>query len=162
MKEDVKGLQLLGTFSDTVKPDDGKVVPSSCDYLCKSDQTGHAVKAKVRLIVKGFGQVEGKVDVFEAFAPTTWMSFMRIFVAFACECNLSLCHLDAEEAFVQVKGFWSHRSQVSPRILRTFWEGHGSWPHFMRLASVELSVENTFGVRAYETRVSAPSPGRSV
>ena len=58
------------------------------------------VRAKARLVARGFRQVEG-VDYFETFAPTPASSCVRLLASIACELDLDLCHFDAEQAFVQ-------------------------------------------------------------
>ena len=58
------------------------------------------VKAKSRLVARGFKQREG-VDFGETFAPTVSSSCVRLLSAIACECDLDLCHFDVDKAFVQ-------------------------------------------------------------
>ena len=58
------------------------------------------VKAKARLVARGFGQREG-VDYFETFAPTPASACIRLLASIACELDFDLCHFDAEQAFVQ-------------------------------------------------------------
>ena len=58
------------------------------------------VKAKSRLVARGFKQREG-VDFGETFAPTVSSSCVRFLSATACECDLDLCHFDVDQAFVQ-------------------------------------------------------------
>ena len=58
------------------------------------------VKAKSRLVARGFKQHEG-VDFSETFAPNVSSSCVRLLSAIACECDLDLCHFDVDQAFVQ-------------------------------------------------------------
>ena len=58
------------------------------------------VKAKSRLVARGFKQREG-VDFGETFAPTVSSSCVRLLSAIACECDLDICHFDVDKAFVQ-------------------------------------------------------------
>ena len=58
------------------------------------------MKAKARLVARGFSQREG-IDFFETYAPTPSASCIRLLAAIANECDLDLCHFDAEQAFVQ-------------------------------------------------------------
>ena len=57
------------------------------------------VKAKSRLVARGFKQREG-VDFSETFAPTVSSSCVRLLSAIACECDLDLRHFDVDQAFV--------------------------------------------------------------
>ena len=74
---------------------DGKWV-----YTGKVDEHGWVVKAKSRLVARGFKQREG-VDFSETFAPTLSSSCVRLLSAIACECDLDLCHFDVDQALVQ-------------------------------------------------------------
>ena len=53
------------------------------------------VKAKSRLVVRGFKQREG-IDFGETFAPTVSSSCVRLLSVIACECDLGLCHFDVD------------------------------------------------------------------
>ena len=69
-------------------------------YTWKGDERGRVVKAKARLVARGFSQREG-IDFFETYAPTPSASCIRLLASIACELDLDLCHFDAEQAFVQ-------------------------------------------------------------
>ena len=69
-------------------------------YTWKVDEHGWVVKAKSRLVARGFKQREG-VDFGETFAPTVSSSCVRLLSAIACECDLDFCHFDVDQAFVQ-------------------------------------------------------------
>ena len=69
-------------------------------YTWKVDEHGWVVKAKSRLVARGFKQREG-VYFSEKFAPTVSSSCVRLFRAIACQCDLDLCYFDVDQAFVQ-------------------------------------------------------------
>ena len=69
-------------------------------YTWKVDEHGWVVRTKLRLVARGFKQREG-VDFNEMFAPTVSSSGVRLLSAFACECDLDICHFDVDQAFVQ-------------------------------------------------------------
>ena len=69
-------------------------------YTWKVDEHGWVVKAKSRLVARGFKQ-RGGVDFSETFASTVSSSCVRLLSAIACECDLDLCHFDVDQAFVQ-------------------------------------------------------------
>ena len=69
-------------------------------YTWKVDEHGWVVKAKSRLVARGFKQREG-VDFGETYAPTVSSSCVCLLSAIACECDLDLCHFDVDQAFVQ-------------------------------------------------------------
>ena len=76
------------------------VIDAKWVYTWKVDEQGWVVKAKSRLVARGFKQHEG-IDFGETFAPTMSSSCVRLLSAIACECDLDLCHFDVDQAFVQ-------------------------------------------------------------
>ena len=58
-------------------------------HTWKSDENGKVVKAKARLVARGFSP---GVDYHETFAPTPATPFMRLMAEIACELQLDLCH----------------------------------------------------------------------
>lgn len=60
------------------------------------------MRAKARLVARGFAQREG-IDFFETFSPCPSVTSIRLLAAIACELGWDLCHFDAEQAFVQSK-----------------------------------------------------------
>ena len=56
-------------------------------YTWKVDEHGWVVKAKLRLVARGFQQREG-IDFGETFARTVSRSCVRLLSAIACECDL--------------------------------------------------------------------------
>lgn len=69
-------------------------------FAWKTNEYGRVVKAKARLVARGFGQRAG-VDFFETFSPCPGISSMRLLAAIACELGWDICHVDAQQAFVQ-------------------------------------------------------------
>ncbi|CAB1114705.1 unnamed protein product [Ectocarpus sp. CCAP 1310/34] len=75
------------------------VIDSRWVYKWKADETGKKVKAKARLLAKGFKQKHG-VDYLETFSPTANAASIRWLVVLACN-DLEFLHFDIEQAFVQ-------------------------------------------------------------
>ena len=71
-------------------------------YSWKMNELGLVVRAKARLVARGFAQREG-IDSFETFSPCPSFASIRLLAAIACEFGWDLCHFDAEQAFVQSK-----------------------------------------------------------
>ena len=69
-------------------------------YSWKSDEFANVVRAKARLVTRGFSQRES-IDLFDTFSPCPSVTSIRLLAALACELDLDLCHFDAEQAFVQ-------------------------------------------------------------
>ncbi|CAB1109913.1 unnamed protein product [Ectocarpus sp. CCAP 1310/34] len=76
------------------------VISAKWVYSRKGDEFGYAVRAKARLVARGFAQREG-VDFFETFSPCPSITSIRLLAAIACVLDWDLCHFDAEQAFVQ-------------------------------------------------------------
>ena len=62
-------------------------------YTWKVDEHGWVVKAKSRLVARGFKQRE-EVDFSETFATTVSNSCVGLLSAIAYEYDLDLCHFD--------------------------------------------------------------------
>ena len=71
-------------------------------YSWTVNELGHVVRAKARLVARGFAWREG-MDFFETFSPCPSVASIRLLAAIACEFDWDLCHFDAEQAFVQSK-----------------------------------------------------------
>ena len=76
------------------------VIDAKWVYTWKVGEHGWVVKAKSRLVARGFKQIEG-VKFSETFAPTVSSSCVCLLSAIACECDLDLCRFDVDQAFVQ-------------------------------------------------------------
>ena len=59
-------------------------------------------KAKSRLVAYGYKQREG-IEFGEMFAPTVLSSCVRLWSAITCKLDLSMCHFNIKQAFVQSK-----------------------------------------------------------
>ena len=69
-------------------------------YSWKSVEFANVVRAKARLVTRGFSQRES-IDFFYTFSPCPSVMSIRLLAALACELDLDLCPFDAEQAFVQ-------------------------------------------------------------
>ena len=68
-------------------------------YSWKRNEYGWVVKAKSRLMARGFKQRE-EVEFSETFAPTVSSSCVLLLLsAIACENDLDLCHFDVNQAW---------------------------------------------------------------
>ena len=85
MSAEVEGLIRAGTFTLAVKiPVGCNVIDARWVFKWKADETEKIVKAKTRLVAKGFKQKYG-VDYLETFSPTANAASMRLLVALACK-----------------------------------------------------------------------------
>ena len=96
----------------------------------KVDGHGWVVKAKLRLVARGFSQCEG-IDVSETFAHIVSSPCVQLLSAIACERDLDLCHFDVDQTFVQsdLKDvFYGCR-----RMWRSFRRGSSTQQTFVRI-----------------------------
>ena len=99
--QEFNGLLQAGTFAPApAKQLVANVIDANWVYTWKVDEHERVVKAKSRLVARGFKQREG-VDLSETFAPTVSSSCVRLLSAIACECDLDISHFDVDQAFVQ-------------------------------------------------------------
>ena len=73
----------IKTLGGKEDPKGGKVIGAKWVYKWKTNEFGEVVKAKARLIAKGFSQRKG-IDYFETFSPTPSTSSIRLLAAIAC------------------------------------------------------------------------------
>ena len=78
------------------------------------------MRAKARLVARGFGQREG-IDFFDTFSPCPSVMSIRLLAALACELDLDLCHFDAEQAFVQSYLDVSSVHSLAPQLRCVIW-----------------------------------------
>ena len=63
------------------------------------NEQGQTVRNKVRLVCKGYAQVEGQ-DFDETFAPVGRLEAIRMFLAYAFHKNFKVYHMDVKSAFL--------------------------------------------------------------
>src|SRR5207237_7294675 len=70
-------------------------------WVFKNKKNEHIVVVhnKVRLVAKGFSQVEG-LDFGETFAPVARLEAIRILLAYASSHNIKLYQMDVKSAFL--------------------------------------------------------------
>ena len=99
MSREFHGLLQADTFAPVHQPVEN-VIDAKWMYTWKTDEQGWIVKAKSRLVTRGFNRREG-IDVGDTFPPTVSSSCMRLLSAVGCELDLDLCRFDVDQAFVQ-------------------------------------------------------------
>ena len=71
-------------------------------YTWKANEHGKVVKAKVRLVAKGFSQ-RPRVDFHDTFAPIPGAPSFRLMAAIACELQFDLCYFDVQQGCVEAE-----------------------------------------------------------
>ena len=77
-----------------------KIVKSKWVHTYKGDEYGNFIKAKSRLVAKGFTQVQD-VDYHETTSPTPASAPVKTIPVIANELGLPVFHLDVSQAFIQ-------------------------------------------------------------
>ena len=81
-------------------PKGRKIVGSKWVHKYKGDELGFCVKTKLRLVAKGFPQVQD-VDYHETTSPTPASAPVKMLAVVPNELGLPVFHLDVSQAFVQ-------------------------------------------------------------
>ena len=91
MVEEMKGHDETGTFSPMDAPAGSNVVSAKWVFSWKANELGQVVKAKARLVARGFSQ-SYEIDYDETFAPTPSSSSVKIIAGVANEHGTVLSH----------------------------------------------------------------------
>ncbi|CAN0007851.1 unnamed protein product, partial [Sphacelaria rigidula] len=90
------------TFSTGPVPEAANVISAKWFFSWKTDADGTVMKAKARLVTRGFGQ-RFAVDCFETFAVTPSMASIKLVMAVAVQEEWPLYHFDVTQTFVQAE-----------------------------------------------------------
>ena len=85
MKSLIK-LKKNNTWELVPRPADKNVIGTKWVFKNKMNEQGQIVRNKVRLVCKGYTQVEGQ-DIDETFAPVARLEAIRMFLSYACHKN---------------------------------------------------------------------------
>jgi hypothetical protein len=91
----------LNVFELADAPLDRKPLTAKWVFTWKANAEGQIVKAKARLVARGFQQKEGQ-DYSELFAPTVSQVTFKVLMAHAASHNLLVHQLDVKTAFLYV------------------------------------------------------------
>ena len=72
------------------------------DLKKKFNQDGQVIRNKVRLVCKGYAQVEG-IDFEETYAPVARIEAIRIFLALSCNKNFKVYQMDVKSTLLNDK-----------------------------------------------------------
>jgi len=95
MDEELSSLQLNQTWTLTPLPTGQKPIRCKWVYKIKYNSDGSVDRYKVRLVAKGYTQIEG-VDYSETFSPTTTLTTLRCLLTIATTRNWFTHQLDVK------------------------------------------------------------------
>ena len=83
MEEELNQIEKNETRELIPRPKDKNVIDTKWVFRNKLNEDGQVTKNKVRLVCKGYDQVEG-IDFEETLAPIARMETIKIILAYAC------------------------------------------------------------------------------
>ena len=75
------------------------VIGTKWVFKNKFNELGHVTRNKVKLVCKGYAQVEG-IDFDETFSPMARLKSIRMLLSFACYRNFKLYQKDVKSGFL--------------------------------------------------------------
>lgn len=99
MTEELEALEKNETWELVPRPAGRSIVTCKWVYKVKSIPGTDSVKAKARLVARGFTQREG-LDYTEVFAPVVRYDTVRIMLCIAAEKDLEIAQFDVKTAFL--------------------------------------------------------------
>ncbi|KAI9153664.1 hypothetical protein LWI28_014721 [Acer negundo] len=115
MQEELNQFESNEVWTLVPRPKNTNVIGTKWIYRNKSDQDGNIVRNKVRLVTKGYFQIEG-IDFEENFAPVACLKSIMLLLSISCVHKFKLHKMDVKSAFLngflqqevffeQLKGF---------------------------------------------------------
>lgn len=87
------------TWTLTALPAGRKAISCKWVFKHKTDENGHVVRFKARLVARGFSQIYG-IDYMDTFAPVAKLASLRILLAIAAVEDLEIHQMDVVTAFL--------------------------------------------------------------
>jgi hypothetical protein len=101
MQEELNNFMMNEVWHLVPRPNQN-VVGTKWVFRNKHDEHGVMTRNKVRLVAKGYSQVEG-LDFGETYAPVARLESIRILLAYATHHGFKLYQMDVKSAFLKGK-----------------------------------------------------------
>jgi len=99
MQDELDSILENKTWEVSELPRNHKAIGLKWVFKVKRDPAGNVVKHKVRLMAKGYAQIQG-VDYDEVFAPVARLETVRLLLALAAQGEWEVHHMDVKSAFL--------------------------------------------------------------
>ncbi|WVZ89598.1 hypothetical protein U9M48_035978 [Paspalum notatum var. saurae] len=99
MHEELNNFTRNEVWTREAKPKGARVIGTKWVFRNKQDDEGNIVRNKVRLVAKGYSQVEG-IDFGETFASVARLEAIRFLLAYATYHDMKLYQMDVKSAFL--------------------------------------------------------------
>ncbi|KAL2238071.1 UNVERIFIED_CONTAM: Retrovirus-related Pol polyprotein from transposon RE1 [Sesamum indicum] len=99
MQSEIEALENNHTWDVTPLPSDKKPIGCRWIFKIKFNADGSIDRHKVRLVAKGYNQVEG-IDYLESFSPVVKVVSVRLLIALAASASWELHQLDVNNAIL--------------------------------------------------------------
>jgi uncharacterized membrane protein YciS (DUF1049 family) len=99
MNEELDQIEKNNTWEMVQRPVGKNVIGSKWIFKNKLNEQGQVIRNKVRLVCKGYAQIEG-LDFDETFVPVARLEALRMFLAYACHKRFKVYHMDVKSAFL--------------------------------------------------------------
>jgi hypothetical protein len=99
MEDELDQIEKNNTWEMVHRPEDKNVIGSKWIFKNKLNEQGQVVRSKVRLVCKGYAQIEG-LDFDEIFSPVARLEAIRMFLAYACHKRFKVYQMDVKSSFL--------------------------------------------------------------
>jgi hypothetical protein len=99
MNEELDQIEKNNTWEMVQRPEGKNVIGSKWIFKNKLNEQGQVIRNKVRLVCKGYAQIEG-LDFDETFAPVERLEAIRMFLAYACHKRFKVYQMDVKSTFL--------------------------------------------------------------
>jgi transposase InsO family protein len=99
IQEELRALELQGTWESAELPPGRKPITSRWVFAIKRADDGSIIRCKARLVGRGFSQIPG-IDFDETYAPTVRYDTLRMVLSIAAGFNLEIHQMDVNNAYL--------------------------------------------------------------
>ena len=99
MEEELSQIKKNDTWELVPRLNDKNVIGTKWVFRNKLDENGQVTRNKMKLVCKGYAQIEG-IDFEETYAPVARMEDIRTILAYACSKHIKVYQMDVKSTFL--------------------------------------------------------------